>query len=112
LISIQPTIPVDIDICIVKPLEKAFYFGNIHLFNTPRNTIIIGYIDIIVNATALLGIEKVEFFINNKIKMTDFEEPYIFTWISLIPFKYIIKAIAYDNYGNWKSVEIKVWKIF
>jgi len=65
-----------------------------------------------VNATSDAGIEKVEFYINNRLKMIDFEEPYRYRWNSLIPFRYVINSVAYGNDGNWASDEIKVWKFF
>jgi len=106
------TIPARLGVVIVKPVEKSFYLRNTLFFPLPRNTIIVGYIDICVNATSDAGIEKVEFYINNKLKMIDFEEPYRYRWNSLIPFRYVIKAVAYGIDGNWTSEEMKVWKFF
>ncbi|UCF12789.1 MAG: right-handed parallel beta-helix repeat-containing protein [Thermoplasmatales archaeon] len=106
------TIPADLDVSIIKPIERRFYFRNKPLFSLPRNTIIVGYIDITVEAISDEGIEKVEFYINNKLKDEDFTEPYSYRWRALIPLRYRIKAVAYDNIGNNATSEMTVWKFF
>ena len=97
---------------IIKP-EKAFYLGNTKIFpRFFRITKIIGSITIEVTATDEdSGIEKVEFYINGKLKGTDTIEPYTCGWKRegfRILNIYFIKVIAYDNEGitsqDWKIV--------
>ncbi len=106
------TIPAFIDVEIVGPVENFFYLQNMRLFPLPNFTIVVGYVDITVNATSDAGIEKVEFYVNNKFKEDVFVEPYCYRWRVLIPFRYTIKAVAYGNDGSWAPDEIKVWKFF
>jgi len=97
---------------IIKP-EKALYIGNIKILpRFFRLTKIFGSYTIEATATDLdSGIEKVEFYINGKLKGTDTIQPYTYgwTWEGLGFFKiYFIKVIAYDNEGktsdDWKIV--------
>ncbi len=77
-------------------------------------TFIIGKIDIEVEASDPdSGINRVEFYIDDKFKTSDTTWPYIWTWdeTSFI-FPYIIKVKAYDNTGNYNTAQIKVWKFF
>jgi hypothetical protein len=99
---------------IIKP-KKALYFGNIEIipriFGLP---LIFGKITIEVEATDEdSGIEKVEFYINDDLKETDTTNLYSYNWIRdrLRVFHFfIIKAIAYDNEGEWDEDSIIVRK--
>lgn len=75
-------------------------------------TLIIGKSNIETTVTAgLYEIEKVEFYIDENKKFTDYNEPYLWTWNELIPFfTYIIKVIVYDVNGFQTTDTIKVWK--
>lgn len=58
------------------------------------------------------GIDRVEFYINNKLMYTDNSPPYAYTWVkkSLFICRYRVKAVAYDDAGNKASNIINVWK--
>ncbi|MCK5113067.1 MAG: hypothetical protein KAQ84_05935, partial [Thermoplasmatales archaeon] len=101
-----------VEVTITKPEKGNFYFQNELMFSLLINTIIYGPIDIEVNASSEAGIEKVEFYINNRNKpaFTDDEPPYSFEWKPIICGPYKIKVIAYDNAGQNTSAEIKVLK--
>jgi parallel beta-helix repeat protein len=77
-------------------------------------TIIIGKIAIEVEASDPdSGIERVDFFINDKLKESDTSSPYKWTWKDtsfLLPYKILVKA--YDNTGNYNTDSIDVWKFF
>ncbi len=101
-------------VVISNPKENHLYINGkergylIHL----RYTIIIGKIDVIAKVNVLSEkVEKVEFFIDNKLKFTDNEEPFKWTWDGTLGINHKIKVIAY--YGNKESLtkEIKVWQI-
>jgi hypothetical protein len=89
---------------IISP-ERGVYFRDKKIMpRFIRLTLIIGSINIKVNATDKdSGIERVEFYINNKFLGNDTTEPYEYTWIrDRLRFFHIfkIKVIAYDNKGK------------
>jgi len=102
-------------IIITKP-NKGYYIFNIKIL--PRNlflTKIIGSITIEVNALDEdSGIEKVEFYINNKLKGNDTTFPYTYFWtdgkIKIFNI-YFVKVIAYDLEGKTATTKIIVEKI-
>ncbi len=87
---------------IVKP-ENAIYIKNRKIipFFMP---IIIGKIDIEVIAT---GVSKVEFYIDDKLKFTDYDKPYKWQWNEFSFGRHTIKVIGYGK--NIAADEIKVW---
>ena len=96
---------------ITKP-EKALYVNNKEImpFIAP---VIIGGIDIETDASSDLEIDYVEFYIDNHLRATDSEAPYVWTWDEHMFLKHItIKTIAYDIDGNHATAEITVWKLF
>lgn len=100
---------------ITSPLKRFLYFFNQRIapFFT---TIIIGEIEVLVNATDDgFGINKVEFYLDDDIKYTDRTEPYSWTWDRKVPrklrFRHVIKIIVYDYSGNNANDEIKVWRL-
>lgn len=99
---------------LIKP-ERALYILNymIRPYVLPRKPVIIGPIDIVVNAADnLSGIQKVEFYIDGTLKTTINNEPYQWTWEDRVFFRHTIKVVAYDFAGNTAFDEIKVWKFF
>jgi outer membrane protein assembly factor BamB len=78
-----------------------------------RKCIIIGQITIEADAhQEPLGIARVEFSIDNKLKSTDTEAPYNWIWRSLSFSKHTITVTAYDNSGKCIKSSISVSKIF
>ena len=92
---------------ITKPLKKSLYIGN-HRICSWWRTIIIGGIDIEVDAYDKDGIDKVEFYIDKKLKSTDTTEPYAWTWDERAFGSHMIKVKAYDNVGNSNTARIRV----
>lgn len=101
-----------IEVDIAKPL-RAIYFNNMRIRPFAR-TRIIGSIDIeayVVGSWYGPGsAEKIEFYIDDKLKDTVTSEPYIWSWNKITFGKHTIKVIAYDSEGNSASEEIKVLK--
>jgi outer membrane protein assembly factor BamB len=98
-------------ITILKP-ENALYLFNIKTIPFPHPHII-GPITIRVNATeAPLGIDLVEFYIDDHLKATDSKNPYQWTWIAPAFFKHTIKVIAYDTSGKNTTISLGVSKFF
>ena len=90
-------------VTITKPQKGLYIFNRKILPRFIRPALIIGSITIEANATDEdSGIEKVEFYINGKLKGNDTSAPYTFEWkrdrIRLIHI-FFIKVVAYDYDG-------------
>jgi hypothetical protein len=102
---------------IIKP-QRAIYIHNKSIL--PRlfgMSLIIGDIDIIVNASDnVSGIERVEFFIDEELKANFTAPPFSFLWTKdngLHLFHiHIIKSVVYDNAGNSADSKIFVRRFF
>ncbi len=83
----------------------------LHILPT-TSTLIISKIDIEVDAVDNKGINWVKIYINDELRVTISEPPYIWSWNELTIYDlYKIKAVASDLSGNQKSAEIEVFKI-
>ena len=91
---------------ISKP-EKAFYLNDNKLFPLFFTTIIFG--PITVKATVAGTAEKVEFYIDNTLKNTDFTEPYSWKWGETVFFKHTIKVKAYSTRKTIAEAETPVF---
>ena len=97
---------------LVKPQEKNLYIFNYKIFKLPKNTIIFGKINILINAENLSDISKVEFYIDKEFRETIYEPSYRFLWNNKTFGKHSIKIMAYDEFGCIKKYEFVVWKFF
>ena len=98
---------------ITKPHYNMLYLFNKEFFQIGFAPIIIGKIDIEVNASDDdSGIEKVEFYIDGELKANDTTEPYSWTWGTIEFFQHQIKVIAYDNADNNATADTYCWKFF
>jgi subtilisin family serine protease len=70
-----------------------------------------GTIDILVSAWDESGIQKIEFYINDKLKATDSAQPYTYRWNTkkIKDGWYWITVKAYDNSGNISETKIRVY---
>jgi len=98
---------------ITKPKKKWLYRDDQEIRRLLFRTRIIGPITIEVNASDESGIQKVEFYINGKLKGNDTTAPYNWTWDQKTFFIGIrtIRVKAYDTAGNTNSDERSVWKM-
>jgi hypothetical protein len=64
-----------------------------------------------VNGNAGL-VNKVEFYVDNRLKATDTEEPFTWSWNQLSLFRHTLKIVAYYGDGNSSSSQLILWKIF
>jgi len=99
------------------PTIKIIRPGNyIYLFDRElipsQTSIIIGKITLKVGVSSTIGIEKVEFYIDNNLKFSDATRPYEWMWNELSIGKHSIKVIAYDIKGQKATDEINVFKVF
>jgi hypothetical protein len=98
---------------IINPLNNSLYIKNNMFLQIFRTTVIIGSIDIEVDAYDTgSGIDYVEFYIDNVIKDTSYGPIYNWTWSELSFRRHYIKVVAFDNAGNSAFDEIRVWKFF
>ena len=95
---------------ISKPQVKSFYFKNKRMFSLLFNCFIYGPITIEANVISDTEIEKVQFFINGKLKVEDFEAPYSYEWSPTICSIYKIKVVAIDTDGQSSEDEMTVLK--
>jgi len=98
-------------VTITKPMNGLYIMDTRIL--PIRKCIIIGRITIEADAYQdPLGIARVEFSIDGKLKATDTEAPYSWTWNSPAFFKHTITVAAYDTSGKSVQVSIVVSKFF
>ena len=95
---------------ITQPEENYFYIRNTKLLQLNNRTFIYGSITIIANVTSNVDIERVEFYIEEVCKETDYEAPYEFNWSQILSFQKTIKVIVYDTEGNNATDELVVFK--
>ncbi|MCK5635776.1 MAG: hypothetical protein KAH91_00025 [Thermoplasmatales archaeon] len=92
--------------------------GKIHILGIPiiktlfKRTTLIGKTTVIANAEDDSGIEKVEFYIDGKLKDTDEEAPYEYSFRKVKLLKrfvriHTIEVIAYDDEGKTDTASIK-----
>ena len=75
-----------------------------------KNTIILGKITIRAEVYSINDMDRVEFYIDDKLKYVDDGSPYEWFWNEFAFGNHEIKAIAYDNEGSNTSDEITVWR--
>ncbi len=106
IIIYPPTIEV------IRPLQGYIYIRNRELIRLPKNTTIcIGNMNIGINAFSEIGIEKVEFYVDDTLVDTTIDEPYEWEWESAFG-KHGLKIIAYDKAENTNATAMEVWKFF
>ena len=95
---------------LLRPIHGLYIFNQKIIPLT--DSVVFGKIDIYATASDEHGIAKVEFYIDYKLEATDDTDPYSWTWSKFSFAWHILKVVAYDNAGNTRSVEYKVWKFF
>jgi uncharacterized repeat protein (TIGR02543 family) len=99
-----------ITVSITRPRDHSLYLLSIRLLPLPRNTILIGPITITAKVTADLGVDRVEFYIDGKLKKTDTSVPYTYHWGLLKFFKHVITVRAYDINAQMAFDELSIMK--
>lgn len=107
-ISIIDDIPPSIDI--LNP-ENAFYINNKNIFDLAK-PIIIGDIDIILDASDNYEIDYVVLYIDNQEKIRFTDSPYEYTWDENMFGEATIKVVCFDKSKNTAEDTIKVLKFF
>jgi hypothetical protein len=96
---------------ITTPKENYLYLKN-RALRPFFSTVILRYITIEVNATDDSGIDRVEFYIDDKNVGIDTAAPYNWTWQTPAFFRHTIKIQSYDSFGNSAEKVLEVWKFF
>lgn len=99
--SMKLSEPPEISVGIIRP-EMALYINNSMILSPLRRALIIGGIDVEVEASSSYPsgvIDRVEFYIDDVLKATDDTEPYSWTWDERIFWRHTIKVIAYSTDG-------------
>ncbi len=102
-------------ISITTPKEKHLYIAGreIKYLTILSKTIIIGKIDVEAEVHGISGdVEKVEFYIDEQLKFTDYDEPYLWSWNQRSFFRHTIKTIAYFDTKTSTNDEVMVLKFF
>ena len=92
---------------ITKPMKRSLYINN-QWVRSWWITMIIGGIDIEVDAYDEDGTDRVEFYIDKKLKSTDTTEPYTWMWDERAFGFRMIEVKAYDNADNSNTARIRV----
>ncbi|MEM4258891.1 MAG: PKD domain-containing protein [Candidatus Thermoplasmatota archaeon] len=92
-------------ISILTPVTGVYFRSRLMKMISVHLTVIIGGIDIIVQATdAETGIKEVRFYIDGQLKKIVNSTPYLWTWNEKTMFSHMIKVEAEDNAGNIQVV--------
>lgn len=105
-----------IQVVITKPLEHKFYFNDQEQGLEIARTIVYGKITITAEVYGENPIERVEFWVDDKLIENFTAEPYSIVWQPVIQFNSAgsltrkIKVIAYDTEGNSSFAELNITK--
>jgi len=99
---------------ISQPQDKKLYIFGRAIIPTFRSTIIIGRIEVMVNASdSVSGIAKVSILVDNVEKINFTKPPYEWRWGGNIG-RHTLKVVAYDDAG-WSSSqerEVRIYSLF
>jgi hypothetical protein len=98
-------------IIITQPQERFLYmFGQVKDIRLPL-AVVIGSIDVeaqINGATEV--VDKVEFYLDDELVSTVYEEPYVWTWDKRSFFRHAITAVAFYGDASTMTDTVIVWK--
>jgi hypothetical protein len=94
------------------PKINHLYIAGREIISLPI-TLIIGKINVEAEVNGIsTDVEKVEFYIDDNLMNTVFNEPYTWLWNKPAFFTHSIKVIAYYDITEYIESEITVWKFF
>jgi hypothetical protein len=94
-----------------SPQQHSIYLKNRRILPFFA-TIAIGTLDVKVNVSDPSQVQRVEFYLDNKLQHATFYLPYNWTWNTFSFFRHTLKVVAVDSFGKSVSDEIRVWKFF
>ncbi|RLG55852.1 MAG: hypothetical protein DRN95_07415, partial [Candidatus Hydrothermarchaeota archaeon] len=99
--------PTHIWVKIKRPKENHLYFNDREIIPISK-TVIIGKITIEVDVYSEVGINKIEFFVDGKIKYIAQERPYAWLWDEKVIGSHEIKIYAYNREGYSKEAKMNI----
>ena len=97
---------------IKSPINNSLYFRNSYLLNLNNKTIIYGGTKVSVSVDDDVGINRVEFYLDDSLQFTDYNEPY--NWeIPKGHLKHTLNVKAYDIIGQETNDQLDFlqWKV-
>ncbi|MFE3846137.1 PKD domain-containing protein, partial [Thermoplasmatota archaeon] len=97
---------------IKSPINNSLYFRNSYLLNLNNKTIIYGETKVSVSVDDDVGINRVEFYLDDSLQFTDYNEPY--NWeIPKGHLKHTLNVKAYDIIGQESNDQLDFlqWKV-
>jgi hypothetical protein len=109
LIRLTTTKKIPLSLNITKPRRGYLYLFDKEI--TPTfldNTVIIGKISVKTEVYEIKEVEKVEFYVDNRLKFIDYDMPYQWLWDEKVFGRHEIKAIVYDKGENMAHDDMEV----
>lgn len=96
---------------LIKPQPSTLYlFGEPFIYLKKNITIVIGSINISVEARDNAQIDRVEFYVDGVLKETDYLPPYSWEWDLRSFGRHTLMVVAYDTSENKNYAMMNVWK--
>jgi hypothetical protein len=102
---------VDGEVIITQPKSNYLYFNGRELLRL-WNTIILGEIDVKAEVTGPVDFQKIEFYLDDKLVLSDDEPPYIWSWNEKQSGIFTIKVVGHYGDDEKTSDELVVRKIY
>lgn len=96
------SMPVSITTALVTTTPADTIAPIVALVSPLNNTTATGVVNVVANASDAVGVMKVEFYVNEVLKLSDASAPYSFAWdtAKIANGSYTVRAKAYDAAGN------------
>jgi hypothetical protein len=106
------SIPHDPYVQITSPLKGFLYVRNQKIFPLFFTTVIVGPINITVDASSnSSGIKQIDFYMDRVLIGTDTTTPYSLQWDEPKLFRHTLIVIAINNAGNSSMDERVIWTL-
>ena len=98
-----------IDIEITKPLKGHLYYYGRDVLPIGFATVVIGPITVEARIESEKAVERVEFYVDDGIRHTDYREPYSWKNAEAFHLRHLLKVVAYDEEENKAEYEMPLW---
>ena len=97
----------------IKKPVNALYVKDKKILPLFFMTVAVGKVTVEVETSDMgLGVERVEFYVDDDLKVNDTTLPYVFVWDEKVFGQHTIKVVSYDLAENQASDSTVVWRIF